>query len=417
MKDIVKILGIKVYERQYLSNVGTSKAPTEILINALGGNLSTAGVSVTVDTAITLSAVWRAINILSSTIASLPLKVYKTTEDGSRISLSAHPSQMLMNHPSNIMNDFIFRETMMAVLLLYGNAYAVKIKNSTTGYVEELVFIHPDDVTVYKQDNKLIYQIKGIADPVTQSEMLHIAGLSFDGLKGKSVISAMRESMGLSIAAQRFGSKFFANGANMDGVLEAPGVLSDEVYEHIRKSWDEKYAGVDNAKKTAILEAGMKYTRIGIPPEDAQFLQTRQFQVSEVARWFGVQPHLLMDLDRATNNNIEHQGMEFVTYTLMPWVARWESELNEKLISKSEQQNTYFEYNLAGILRGDSKSRSEYYRTMWGLSAISANEIRKLENQPAYEGGDQYFAQAGFVPVHLMEQYHLQKQTPNEPSK
>ena len=308
----------------------------------------------------------------------------------------------------------------MAVLLLWGNAYAV-IRRDENSNIQELILVHPSDVNVFRseKDSRLYYtvSIDGRGYNVASKDMLHIPGLSFDGIKGYSPIAVMRESMGLGLAAQKFGARFFGNGANMDGVIEVAGTLSDTVYDRLRKSWDEKYHGISNSHKTAILEGGSTYKRIGIPPEEAQFLQTRQFQISEVGRMFGVQPHLLMDLDRATNNNIEHQGMEFVTFTLTPWVSRIEAELNRKLFTTEEKITKYVEFNLSGLLRGDSKSRSEYYKSMFSIGAMSPNRIRQLENESAYDGGDQHFAQAGYMPITQLADYHKSKTNKNEQSK
>jgi HK97 family phage portal protein len=411
MNKEIRILGLKIWERREYA--GTLMDPSERLITALGGSVTDAGVTVNGNNITTLSAVWRAVNIISGTLAALPLKLYKATGDN-RESLHDNKLQLLIKNPNRLMTDFIFRETTQAQLMLWGNAYAV-IQRNEKGEPIELLPIHPDDVMVEKFEGQLRYNvtIDNRTIRILQPDMIHVPGLGFDGLKGKSVIHTARESMGLTLAAQNFGAKFFSNGANMDGVLEVPGTLTDDVYDRLRSSWNEKYKGVKNAHETAILEGGMKYNRISIPPEDAQFLQTRQFQVAEIARWFGVQPHLLMDLDRATNNNIEHQGMEFVTFTLQPWVKRWEAELNRKLLNKEKRSDHYFEYNLNGLLRGDSKARAEYYRGLYSIGAMTPNEIRKLENQPAYPGGDTYFTQAGFAPVSVLEQYYLSKQKQN----
>jgi len=415
MNKTIKVFGIKVYESRSEIAAGTGLDPSERLINALGGSVTEAGVPVDHKAALTLSAVWRAVNIISSTIAALPAKVYKHHSDGSRLQDDSHPVQNLLKNPSVISSDFIWRETTQALLLLYGNSYNI-INRDGNGVATSFTAIHPDDVTPFYNSklNRVTYRVNStnINADVLADNMLHIPGLGFDGLKGYSNISVMRESLSLGIAAQKFGARFFGNGANMDGVLETPGVLTDDVYKRIRESWDEKYRGLSKSHNTAILEGGMKYTRIGIPPEDAQFLQTRQFQISEIARWFGVQPHLLMDLDRATNNNIEHQSMEFVTYTLQPWLKRWESEMNRKLFRKDE--GAYVEFNLNGLLRGDSKSRGEFYRSMFSIGAISPNQIRRLENQTPYDGGDQFFAQAGFMPITDLQDFHKSKTKKNE---
>jgi len=417
-----KIFGIKVFERSLdtqsenrssVEGVSMSSVSDKLLALLNLNGTTDAGVSITRESSIALPAVWRAVNVLSGSIASLPLHVYENMEKGRKLNRQ-HPAFKLLRKPNKLMTDFIWRETMQAVLLLWGNSYSY-IRRNSKGDPIELILIHPDDVTVFKNSETKFYNIKLGSDYIIapSKDMIHLVGLSFDGLEGKSVITVMRESLGLTTAAQKFGAKFFGNGANLSGVLEAPGILSDEVINRLRSSWNSKYKGINNASETAILEGGMKYTRIGVPPEDAQFLQTRQFQVVEIARMFGVQPHLLMDLEKSTNNNIEHQSIEFVTYTLQPWLARWESEMNTKLFSASDTH--YAEFNLNGLLRGDAKSRAEYYRTMFSIAAISPEEIRELENLAPYPGSEEHFVQAGYMPISMSKEFYQNKSKKDEP--
>lgn len=410
------IFGLKVWETRTLlpdpekRSLGTIANPTQAFMDAFGGAKSDSGINVTVDSTLTLSAVWRAVNLLAGTMAGLPLQTFKHNSDNSRDRID-HVSAKLMKKPNSMMTDFQFKETMQAILLLYGNAYAVIKRNEATGAPVELIPVHPDLVYVFRQENKIYYIINILGDTVTMAskDVIHLKGLSFNGLVGQSPITVMRESMGLTIAAQKFGAKFFGNGANLNGVLEVPGTMEDAVYDRLRTSWNNKYTGPENSSNTAILEGGTKYNRIGIPPEDAQFLQTRQFQISEIGRWFGVQPHLLMDLDKATNNNIEKQGVDFVTFTLTPWIARWESELNEKLFTATEFGVDYMEFNLNGLLRGDAASRAQFYQSMFAIAAMNPTEIRKLENMPAYDGSDMYFVQAGYAPVATINDFYKAK--------
>ena len=404
MKKKFKLFGVPIWEVRSETPSGTTAAPGKEFLNALGGGISDAGVNVNEKSALTLTAVWRAVNILSGTIAALPLNVYQKQSDGSRQRTDNHRTATLLDTPNKDITNFVFRETMQALLLMWGNSYAVIRREN--GYAVELIIVHPSDVNPFMSDSSRYYSVKvdNRIYNVPDKDIIHIPGLSFDGMQGYSPIAVMRESMGLGLAAQKFGSRFFGNGGNMDGVIQVTGTLNDTAYNRLRTSWDEKYHGIDNSHKTAILEGDAKYQRIGIPPEEAQFLQTRKFQVSEVSRMFGVAPHLLMDLDRATHNNIEHQGMEFVMFTLTPWIKRWEAELNKKLFSTNEKKNHFVEFNLNGLLRGDSKSRSDYYRSMFGIGAMSPNEIRRLENEPAYKGGEQYFAQGAYIPIEDLKQ-------------
>jgi HK97 family phage portal protein len=405
-----KIFGIKVFERSLFTNIGTLTSPTAGYLDSLK-TTSLSGAAVTEETALSITAVWRAISVLSGTMAALPLQIYQNTDNGRRND-KKHPTHKLLRNPNKLMSEYIFRETMQAILLTYGNAYAYIRRNSNSKPIE-LIIIHPDDVLPLKSADEVFYQIKTSNETliVSADNMLHLVGLGFNGLIGKSPVRVMRESLGVAISAQEYGANFFGNGAHLSGVIEAPGTVNDETLMRLRNSWNDAYQGVQKAGKTAILEAGMKFTRIGIPPNDAQFLETRQFQVTEVARMFGVQPHLLMDLERSTNNNIEHQSIEFVTFTLTPWIARWESEINRKLFKADE--GYYCEYNLNGLLRGDAKSRAEYYRTMFAIGGMSPNEIRSLENQPNYTGGEKYFAQAGYMPIDSLEDYYKNKNAKN----
>ena len=409
MKDVIKLFGIPVYSRSV--QTGSLADPSQKLIDALGGSVTTSGASINAETALTISAVWRAINVVSGSLAFLPLHVYKKNNNGGRDHMNDHAVQALLDEPNKFTSDYLFRQTMQATKMLYGNAYAEIIREN--GRPVQLSMIHPDFVTPIATSEGIVYNIQGRSQGILQRDMIHLAGLGFDGLKGKSVITIQRESLGLAKAAEIFGSRFFGSGANTSGVIEVPGTLTDNAYKNLKESWDTAYRGLGNSHGTPILEAGAQYKPISIKPEDAQFLQTRKFQIEEIARWFGVQPHMLMDLERSTNNNIEHQGMEFVTYTLAPEIALWESELKRKLFTNGERRTHYAEFNINALLRSDSKSRSEFYRGMFAVGAISPNEIRKLENMAAYDGGDRYYVQAGFVPDDKMDNLYNDKNTNN----
>ena len=407
-KKPYKILGIPVFYRNI--HTGRTDNPTEKLINALNGTVGDAGVPITTETAITISAVWRAINVVSGTLAFLPLQVFRKNEGKGREHLADHYVQQLLKKPTRFSSDYIFRQTMHATRMLYGNAYAMIIREN--GRPVELKMIHPDDVMPLIVENELVYRIRS-GNIVEEHNMIHLRGLSLDGVMGKSPIAVQRESFGLSKAAEKFGARFFGSGTKNSGIIEVPGSLGDTAYKNLKNSWDEAFRGLDNSHGTPILEAGATYRPISIPPEDAQFLQTRKFQIEEIARWYGVQPHILMDLERSTNNNIEHQGMEFVTYTLSTEIAMWESELNDKLFTKTEKTDHYLEFNITALLRGDSKARSDFYRGMFAVGAISPNRIRELENLPPYEGGDRHYVQAGFVPTDKIDNVY-EKNTTNE---
>lgn len=407
-----RIFGLKVFEKRsgiLPINTGTIANPTDALITALGGSNMVGDIPVTVESALTLSAVWRAMNVISGTLAGLPLKHYLKTDSG-RTELKKSSALSLLKRPNNFMTGFIWRESLMAVCLGYGNAYSI-IKRNASAVATETIPIHPDNCIPFKDDSKMWYLVR-VDDKsyvVPSENMLHFPGLSFNGLVGKAPIGIARESLGGAMATQKFGNNFFANGANIGGVLSTPGEMSDTVYNRLKTSWAERYQGVNNSNKVAILEGGTTFEKIGIPPEDAQFIQTRNFHTTEVARWFGVPPHLLMDLERSTNNNIEHQGMEFVTYTLLPWANRWEEELQRKIIRTDKQDEEYFEHDFGGLLRGDAKSRAEYYKGLFAIGAISPAMIAQLENLPKPPNGDSFYIQGAYVPADQVDTFYKAK--------
>lgn len=222
-------------------------------------------------------------------------------------------------------------------------------------------------------------------------DILHIPGLGFDGLVGYSPIAMAKNAIGLAIATEEFGAKFFANGAAPSGVLEHPGTIKDPT--KVREAWQSQFGGSSNSGKVAVLEEGMKYTPISISPEQAQFLETRKFQINEIARIFRVPPHMVGDLEKSSFSNIEQQSLEFVKYTLEPWLVRWEQSMMHSLLTPSEKQEYFIKFNVDGLLRGDYASRMSGYATARQNGWMSANDIRELENLdriPAEEGGDLY---------------------------
>ena len=363
---------------------------------------SSAGKRVNERSAMQMTAVYSCVRILSEAIASLPLHVYKTSNEGSKEKAVEHPLYFLLHdEPNPEMTSFIFRETLMTHLLLYGNAYAQVIRNGK-GEVIALYPLMPNRMNVDRDDKGQLYYeymmtdtdaptMKGTTVKLSPYEVLHVPGLGFDGLLGYSPIAMAKNAIGLAIATEEYGSKFFANGANPSGVLEHPGVLKDP--SKIRDSWTQTFGGSGNANKVAVLEEGMKYTPISISPEQAQFLETRKFQINEIARIFRVPPHMLGDLERSTFSNIEEQSLEFVKYTLSPWISRIEASMQRTLLKPDEKQDMFIRFNVEGLLRGDYKSRMDGYAVARQNGWMSANDIRALESLdriPEEEGGDLY---------------------------
>lgn len=350
------------------------------------------GVKVSQDTALNYSAVLACGRILSEGIASVPLFLYRRLEEGKGKAVE-HPLYYLLHtQPNPEMTSFAFREIMMWHLLFWGNFYAEIIEDNS-GNINSLYPLLPWRMTVSRNlnTNKLIYKYKlpdNTETIISNQYVLHIPGLSFDGLYGKSLITIAREAIGLGMALEEFGSRYFGQGTQFGGFIEHPKAIGEKAEKNLKAALRQKYKGISNAHRVIILEEGMKFSANNIPPEDSQFLQTRKFQITEMARIFNISPHLLKDLERATYNNIEQLGIEHVVYTLRPWCVRIEQGMSIKLLTTPiEKQNYFIEFLLDGLLRGDLMSRYQAYAIgkQWGW--LSSDDIRALENMnPLPEG-------------------------------
>lgn len=354
---------------------------------------SSSGKTVNEKTALQTTAVYACVRILAETIASLPFHTYKYTLSGKEKAIEHPIYYLLHSEPNPEMTSFVFRETLMSHLLLWGNAYAQIIRDGR-GRVLGLYPLLPNKVIVNRnQHGELVYQYEkeGQTYFLRSNEVLHIPGLGFDGIIGYSPIAMAKNAVGMAIATEEYGAKFFANGANPGGVLEHPGVVKDPA--RIRESWNAVYQGSSNAHRVAVLEEGMKFQSIGIPPEQAQFLETRKFQINEIARIFRIPPHMIGDLEKSSFSNIEQQSLEFVMYTLDPWVVRWEQAIQRALFTENEKRQYFVKFNVDGLLRGDYQSRMNGYAVGRQNGWLSANDIRELENLnriPEDLGGDLY---------------------------
>ena len=365
--------------------------------------MTTSGKPVNERTAMQTTAVYACVRILAEAVASLPLHVYEYQDDGGKKLVHDHPLYYLLHdEPNPEMTSFVFRETLMSHLLIWGNAYAQIIRDGA-GRVLGLYPLLPDKMDVQRDDKGNIYYVysrNSDENPMFKEygnirlkaeDVLHIPGLGFDGLIGYSPIAMAKNAVGMTLACEEYGASFFANGANPGGVLEHPGVLKDP--SKVRESWNSVYRGVSNAHKIAVLEEGMKYQQIGIPPEEAQFLETRKFQINEIARLYRIPPHMVGDLDKSSFSNIEQQSLEFVKYTLDPWVIRWEQSLQRSLLLPGEKGKYFIKLNVDGLLRGDYQSRMNGYAVGRQNGWFSANDIREMENMnpiPDEEGGNLY---------------------------
>lgn len=347
-------------------------------------------VYVTKDTALSVTTVWACVSILSESVGVLPVHLYKKTATGREV-VSDHHSVNLIKYPNGYMSQMDLLQHLMIGVTLHGNGYA-RIFRDNAGRANKLIPIDPQvPQPALTPDGELFYNVAG--EMVHSDDMIHIKGLVVDGLKGKSPIAVHRENLELSMQVQSYGNRFFANGGNTSSVIEVPGVLNPDAQKRLRQQLTEKLVGLENAHKPLVLEGGSKYSRINIPLDDAQFLSTRKFQKGEIASIFRVPPHMVGDLERSTYSNIEQQSREFLTYCLMPYLVKIETELNRKLLYIAEQPTHYFRFGLNGLLRADSKSRSEYYKNMYLIGCMNANEIRELEEMNKYEGGDKFFVQ------------------------
>ena len=363
---------------------------------------TTSGKAVNERTAMQTSAVYACVRILAESVAGLPLHVYERTANGSKSTKPSHPLyQLLHDEPNREMTSFVFRETLMSHLLLWGNAYAQIIRDGR-GFPIALYPLLPDRMAVDRNENgELVYTYQTDKGQVKlrRENILHIPGLGFDGLIGYSPIAMAKNAVGLALATEDYGAAFFANGANPGGVLEHPGVIKPEQADRLRESWQSQFGGA-NAHKVAVLEEGLKFHQMSIPPEQAQFLETRKFQINEIARIFRVPPHMVGDLEKSSFSNIEQQSLEFVKYTLDPWVVRWEQSLQQALILPSEKATIFIKFNLDGLLRGDYQSRMQGYSTGIQNGFMSVNDVRGLEDMnllTAEEGGDLHFVNGNMV--------------------
>ncbi len=366
---------------------------------------SGAGKSVTAQSAIQLSTVYACVRVIAETVASLPLGVYENTGDGTRKATDHQLYRLLHDEPNTEMTSFIIREVMLTHLLLWGNSYSQIIRTGRNR-INGLYPLLPDRMTVDRDKNGLLTYTyatsTGATVVLSPEEVLHIPGLGFDGIMGYSPIALEKNAIGLGIASEEYGSKFFSNGARPSGILTHPNTVKNP--KALRESWNAAYGGSTNSGRVAILEEGMEFKPIAIPNNEAQFLETRKFQVEEICRIFRVPPHLVCNLEHATFSNIEHQSIDFAVHTIRPWLVRIEQGMNRALFSDQEKGRFYVQFNIDGLMRGDYKSRMEGYAIGINNGFMSPNDVRSLENLnpiPASEGGDTYLVNGNMLPLRM----------------
>lgn len=387
-----KLFGITIFEKTPESQ--EQRALSVSQLEKIFGDKSYLGYYINENSASTISAVYACTRICAESIAMLPVNVFYRDNNGRRIATELKVNYLLHSRPNNFMNSFTFREVMQAHVELWGNAYAI-IRRDVNGIINSFELIpHPSLVTPFMFKNELYYNIKGIDLPIPSRDMLHIRGLGYDGLEGKGVITVARETISSALAMQEYATKVFSSGSSKRLAIKVPGKLDDSTYQRLKKDFAEKYSGISNLQEVAILEGGMDFVAVGLHPADAQFIEQRKFSVIEIARFFRIPPHKIQSMEASTNNNIEHQAIEFVTDTIMPRVARWEYELNNKLFN---DKNYYVKFNLNALMRGDMASRGEWYTKMLNFGIYNANEIRDLEDVDPRPGGDVYLTPANLI--------------------
>lgn len=364
---------------------------------------------VTEEKALGIDAVFACVNLYARTLASMPLLLYEKTPDGKRRAVNHPLYRLLHNEPNPNMTSHNFRKIMEASLKLWGNAYAwIEFDNSWR--VKYLWPLLPGNVFPQRslQTGELFYDAvlyNGESRRFRAYEMVHIPGLGFDGISGRSPVRQFAETMGFNLDIKSYGRKFFKNGARPSGVLQHPGSLSEEAQKRLENKFDKRYSGIENTGKTILLEEGMTYHQIGVPPEEAQFIESRKYSVEEIARIYGVPPHMIGDLEHATFSNIESQDINFAKHSIVPECVNWEQELMRKLLNDDEQARYEIEFNMEGLVRGDMESRYRAYAIgrQWGF--LTADDIRAKENMSNVDGGGITYVPLNMISSELADSY------------
>lgn len=369
----------------------------------LFGRSTSAGVTVNESTAMRLSVVYACIRVLSESVAQIPLKVYERLPNGGKREASDHPLYPLLHDwPNDEMTSFNWREASTAHLCAWGNSYSF-IDFGRDGRPKSITPLKPDRVAPKRleSNDQLVYDVinrKGQSTRYLKEQVLHVPGLGYDGIVGYSPIRVAAETIGLGLAAQEQAGSFLKNGAVPRGVLMHPKTLTQDSTDRLREDWHEKYGGV-NKGKVAVLEEGMEFKTISVSPVDAQLIETMKLSRSEIAGIFRVPAHMINDLEKATFSNVDQLSIEFVKFSLMPWLTRYEQVMNRRLFLPSERGQYFCQFVTDGLLRGDIKSRNEAHRVAIMGGWKSPNEVRAEENLEPIPGGDQHFMQSSYTTI------------------
>ena len=374
----------------------------------VAGRATATGINVNSNTAFNCVPYFAGVRIIAETAGQCPLIEYRRLSPrGKERATDRIVYRLLHDEPNPEMSPISFKETLTGHAITWGNAFA-EIEWSPDGYPVALWPLRPDRMQVGRDPltKELIYAYRlpsGQTVRLPAYRVWHMPAFGFDGVIGYDSVYLAREAIGMALAMEEFGARFFGNDATPGGVLQHPQRLSPTALINLRASWAEAHEGLSNQHRIAILEEGMEYKQVGIPPENAQFLESRKFQLNEIERLLHIPPHMLADLDRSTNNNIEHQGREFVDYTMMPWFVRWEQTCNRKLLVPGERPTFFIEFLVDALLRGDSAARAAFYQQLFYMGALSPNDIREKENMNPIEdpGGDKYYVQSNMLPMDM----------------
>ncbi len=395
-------MGIFQGIRNALSIQGDTLAnPSGWLSRLLAFTETASGIAINEETCLAVADFYKCDRVRRETIAALPLKVYKSLDRG-REEAKNHPLYFLLHdEPNDHMTNFTYIELLVSNLGVWNRHYSY-IERNKMGRIVALWPIRPDMCRLEIVDGQMWFHARRLNGPEMKfwdDEILYIPGPSREGYFPYRPVMQKREALGLAKAMETFGAKFFGNGSHSGGFLEHPGQISKEAAQRLKEQFEEKHSGLENAHRLAVLEEGMKFSTNTIPPEVAQFLQSREFQRGEIAGLERIPPHKIGDLSRSTNNNIEQQSLEFYTDSIAPWLERIEQAMNRGLLLPAEKGKFFIEFDADGMLRADTKAQTEYFTAMFQVGAMSENEIRLKKNMPTIPGGDRYYVPLNMVPV------------------
>ncbi|PSW53027.1 phage portal protein [Photobacterium leiognathi] len=363
----------------------------------IGSGRTQSGQNVTADTAMRVATVYSCVRLLSESMAALPAGLYRR-DGASRHAATDHVLNPILSAvPNSEMTAFDYRVQQMASLLLKGKSYS-QVLRDRAGRVGEVWPLNPDEAELDRtKAGKLVLVVKGEPTAWTMDKVWRINGLTTNGIEGLSPIGVLRETVGTAMAMDTYAASIYGNGAKPGGVLQMKGKLSGDGQQRLLDSWNQTHGGANNANKVAVLQEGMEWKQISMSAEDAQFIESRKYTRSEICGIYGAPPHMVGDLDKATFSNIEHQGLQFVMYSLLPHITRFEQSIIRDLLLPSERAEYYPKFNVGALLRGDSAARSKFYAELFKVGAFSPNMILALEDENPIENGDLHFINAANI--------------------